>query len=297
MTQTIVTHNAKFHSDDVFAVATLLLLYPEAKIIRTRDEEEIKKANIVVDVGGIYNEQSMRFDHHQIGGAGKRDNGVEYASFGLVWKKFGEQVAGSKEVARIIDQILVQSIDAGDNGINTYKSVIDGIFPYTINGVVDLYRSTWKEVENWDNSFLQSVEWAKWLIQRQIKIARDDIEAETIVKNIYEKTTNKSIIIIDEKYDFGRESVCGTLIDYPEPMYAVLFRSDSNNWQVVTIRKEMGSFENRKSLPEVWKGKQEKELSDITGVEGCVFCHRSGFMCVVKTKEGAEKLAEIALNA
>ena len=46
----IVTHNAKFHTDDVFAVATLLVLYPDAKIIRTRDEALVKTADIVVDV-------------------------------------------------------------------------------------------------------------------------------------------------------------------------------------------------------------------------------------------------------
>ena len=144
---------------------------------------------------------------------------------------------------------------------------------------------------------MDCVKWAQWLIQRQIKIISDDVEAETIVKNIYENVTDKSIIIIDEQYDFGREIVCGTLINYPEPIYAVLFRSDANNWQVVTIRKEVGSFENRKPLPEDWRGKREQELSDITEVAGCVFCHRSGFMCIVESKEGAIKLAQIALNA
>ena len=98
----IVTHNAKFHTDDVFAVATLLILYPGAEVIRTRDESIIKMADIVVDVGQVYDAGNNRFDHHQVGGAGKRENGIQYASFGLVWKKFCEILTGGIEEARMI---------------------------------------------------------------------------------------------------------------------------------------------------------------------------------------------------
>lgn len=295
--KTIVTHNAKFHADDVFAVAVLLFIYPDAKVLRTRDENIIKDVDIVVDVGGIYDDNLMRFDHHQVGGAGKRDNGIEYASFGLVWKKFGEELTGSKEAAETLDQILVQSIDAGDNGINTFTPTIKDVSPYLIGGIVDLYRATWKEEDNWDERFIESVRWVQWLLKRQIKVIQDNVEARDIVRSTYENTKDKSIIIMDKKYDFGRESVCGTLIDYPKPLYAVLYRSDSKNWQVVSVRKERGSFEQRKPLPELWWGKRDEELSDATGVPGSEFCHRNGFMCVVESKEGAIKLAQIALNA
>ena len=49
----IVTHDGKFHADDVFAVATLLLVFPGATVTRTRDEGLIKGADAAVDVGGI----------------------------------------------------------------------------------------------------------------------------------------------------------------------------------------------------------------------------------------------------
>src|SRR5437764_1161911 len=95
---TIVAHNGNFHADDVFAVATVLLVLERSdfpawrqaipKIIRTRDPKTIEKADFVVDVGGVYDAENNRFDHHQAGGAGTRANGIPYASFGLVWKKF-----------------------------------------------------------------------------------------------------------------------------------------------------------------------------------------------------------------
>ncbi|MEX2010580.1 MAG: MYG1 family protein, partial [Parcubacteria group bacterium] len=49
--KTIATHSGMYHADDVFAVATLLMVYPDAEVIRTRDMEKIQEAEIAVDVG------------------------------------------------------------------------------------------------------------------------------------------------------------------------------------------------------------------------------------------------------
>src|ERR1035437_8220507 len=96
----ISTHNGTFHTDDVFAVATLsLFLNDKVTIVRTRDVDIIANADFVCDVGGEHDSARSRFDHHQQGGAGKRANGTPYAAFGLVWKEFGEQLSGSKEIA------------------------------------------------------------------------------------------------------------------------------------------------------------------------------------------------------
>lgn len=48
----IATHNGKFHADDVFGVALLTDLYPDATIVRTRDPQMLDTADIVLDVGG-----------------------------------------------------------------------------------------------------------------------------------------------------------------------------------------------------------------------------------------------------
>src|SRR3989338_10758267 len=107
----IITHNGTFHADDVFSVAALTLYFysqnKEPKIIRTRDPETIKTGDIVLDVGSEYDAERNRFDHHQIGGAGKRANGVPYAAFGLAWKKYGEKLCGSAEVAKEVERVLV----------------------------------------------------------------------------------------------------------------------------------------------------------------------------------------------
>ena len=69
----VATHNGSFHTDDVFAVASLSLAFSNEglQVVRTRDQEVIKSADIVVDVGRIHDVDKNRFDHHQEGGAGK----------------------------------------------------------------------------------------------------------------------------------------------------------------------------------------------------------------------------------
>ena len=64
----IATHNGKFHADEVFAISLLRRLerFADAEIIRTRDTELLKTADVVVDVGGQYDPSTHRYDHHQV---------------------------------------------------------------------------------------------------------------------------------------------------------------------------------------------------------------------------------------
>ncbi|XP_064233206.1 MYG1 exonuclease isoform X1 [Aotus nancymaae] len=63
----IGTHNGTFHCDEALACALLRLLpeYQDAEIVRTRDPEKLASCDIVVDVGGEYDPQRHRYDHHQ----------------------------------------------------------------------------------------------------------------------------------------------------------------------------------------------------------------------------------------
>ena len=112
---TIATHNGNFHADDVFSIAALMNIFPSFNLIRTRKLELIAKADIVIDVGGEYDADNGRFDHHQRNGAGQRENGIPYSSFGLVWQKYGVEICqGNHEVANSVDAGLVSTIDAID---------------------------------------------------------------------------------------------------------------------------------------------------------------------------------------
>jgi len=285
-----VTHDGTFHADDLFSTATLSILNKgNIKIIRTRDSEIIKGADYVYDVGGIYDPSINRFDHHQKRGAGVRENGTPYASFGLVWKTYGEQICGSKEVAEKIEERLVQSIDANDNGINLFEAKGE-VAPYTLQDILFCFRPSWKEKQDYDNAFMDLVPIAIKIITREIIKNRDELEADSFVKKAYEEAEDKRIIILDGNYPWGE-----TVDKYKEILYIVTTKNKL--WRVEAARKEKYNFETRKPFPESWAGKRDGELISITGVADAVFCHNGRFLVVAKSKEAAIELAQKALIA
>lgn len=299
----LIAHDGSFHADDIFAAATLSILLErkgeEFEITRTRVPELIEAGDYVFDVGGIHDEATNRFDHHQVGGAGKRNFGegdkaidVEYAAFGLVWKKFGAEVAGTQKAADIIEKKLVAAIDAGDNGFELGKYEYE-VSPYSIQTAFYSMRPTWKEESlTEDEMFFKCVVFAKEILLREIIQVRDAIEAEEIVVSVYNNTEDKRIIALDDAYPFEY-----ALHNFPEPMYVIVpSKSAKDKWSVRAVRQDSKTFKNKKDLPKAWAGLRDEELQKVTGVEDAVFCHRALFMAVAKTKEGAIKLAQIALE-
>lgn len=286
----LITHDGTFHADDLFATATLSILNKgNIKIIRTRDVKMFEKGDYLYDVGGENDEEKNNFDHHQKGGGGVRPNGVPYASFGLVWKKYGEQICGGKEIAKKIEDKLVCSIDANDNGINLFD-VKGEVAPYTLQDILFSFRPSWKEEQDFDKIFTKLVKFAVDIINREIIKTRDELEAELFIRSAYEKAEDKRIIILDGNYPWGE------IIDqYKEPLYIVSMKN--NLWRVEAVRKEKYGFETRKPFPESWAGKRDDELSSVTGVSDATFCHNGRFLSVAKSKESAIKLAEKALLA
>jgi len=284
----LVTHNSTFHADDLFSTATLSILNNgNIKVIRTRDPKIIVTGDYVYDIGGVYNPSINNFDHHQKGGAGVRDNGIPYASFGLVWKTYGEQICGSKEVSEKIDQKLVQAIDANDNGINLFD-VKGEVAPYTLQDILFVFRPSWKEEQDYDKAFMMLVPLAVKIITREIIKTKDELEANSIIKKGYEEAKDKRMIILDGHYPWGE------IIDqYKEVLYVISVKS--NLWRVEAVRKEKYSFETKKPFPENWAGKRDSDLVEATGVPDATFCHNGRFLAVAKSKEGAIKLAEMAL--
>ena len=294
-----VTHNGTFHADDLFATAALSILNNgNIKIIRTRKPKEIEKGDYVYDVGGEYNADKNLFDHHQKSGAGSRENGIPYSSFGLVWDKYGETICGNREVANLIDKKIVCPIDAVDNGFDISKSLIEGVRPYYADQVFLNNIPTWKEDNsNIDQIFEEQVALVCILLKREIKVASTDIEGKNIIMEAYENSFDRRIVILS--CDFPRYLFQQTLSILPEPTYLVYPSSHSTTWKVEAISKSPDTMDSRKLLPESWWGyiDNDERLKEITGVKDVMFCHRAGFLITALSKEGAIELAERALVA
>lgn len=291
----LITHNGKFHTDDVFACATLCLMLESKResyeIIRTRDEEIVRNGDYVFDVGGIHDPENNKFDHHQVGGAGKRENGIEYASFGLVWSKYGIELCGSKKISDYVDEKMIASIDAEDNGIDIFTTTHDNILPYAIWNITRAFLPTWKEGEDKSDSiFLEVVDLAKKILKREIIRAQARDEAEVLVEKAYLEAQDKRLIVLDAYYPWQ-----STLMKYPEPLF-VIIPVLGDRWNLLTVQVAKDSFKSRKDLPKDWAGLMNEDLQKVTGVLDAIFCHRSLFFAVANSKEGILKLAELALK-
>ena len=289
---TFVVHDGRFHADDIFAVAVVrLYLKKKGRIIRTRDMEIIKKADYVMDVGGVYDPATHRFDHHQHGGAGARPDGTPYAAFGLVWKEYGAAIAGSPEIAARIDTRLVAPIDSEDNGVSVAKPV-GALMPYTIQSFLYLSRPTWREdAKGYDTAFVKMVEIAEDILVREISVTRDYLLAEENVVRDYNQATDKRIVILEDRYPYQE-----FLVQFPEPLYVIIPNANKTQWKVEAVPATLVGFQNRKSLPKAWAGLLNDELVKMTGVEDALFCHNALFLAAAKTKEGALALATLALK-
>lgn len=76
----------------------------------------------------------------------------------------------------------------------------------------------------------------------------------------------------------------------------VIFQDLKGAWRVQAVPTEEGSFANRKPLPVAWCGLKDGELSEKSGIEGCVFVHAGGFIGGHATEDGALAMAKQAIT-
>ena len=289
----VAVHDGDFHTDDVFSVAILsLYLNKPLKIFRTRDQKILSKVDYILDVGREYNSKEKKFDHHQENWNEKRAYGISFATSGLVWKEFGEKITGSVEVANKIDEKIIQTIDAEDNGLEIYKTVFKDVAPYCMSDYLFAFNPSWNEKNlNPLKCFEEAVEETKRILKREIKKAQDCIFGAKKIKEIYAKTEDKRILVLDDNYAWKK--VVNLL---SETLFVIQETEENKSWRIKSVGLNGHQFKNKIYFPESWAGKTGMELANITGVDDALFCHNQRFMAVAKTKEGAIKLAQLAIQ-
>lgn len=287
----IVTHSGHFHTDELLAVATLLLKYPDAEIVRSRDPKIAESADVVVDVGHIYDPAKFRFDHHQPSGAGEHANGAPYASFGLVWKQFGEELAGGSDEAKIIEDKIVIPVDAGDNGLAVETEIFHGIRNYSIWDYFESFSNGAVSEEDFNTGFMEALPHAVALLKREIRAAQRSVESWREVERIYKASEDKKIIFLPEHLHWKR------VLIPTEAIFVIRPRESVKGWTVRGVPDAVHSFNVKKPFPTSWAGLDDGTLADVSGVPGALFCHRNRWIAGAQTREGAIKLAELALNS
>jgi len=75
-----------------------------------------------------------------------------------------------------------------------------------------------------------------------------------------------------------------------------VYPSNSGQWRIQTVPVELGSFEDRKSLPKAWAGLSDKALRDVTKLDDAMFCHNGCFIAGSESFESTMKMAAMALQ-
>ena len=198
----------------------------------------------------------------------------------------------SERAVDMIDKKLVAPIDAWDNGVDLVENKSD-ISPYFIQHAFISLLPTWREDRTdvgYDSAFFKAVSVAKKILLREIIQVEDALSAEEEVVKAYNQSKDKRIILLDKHYPFEY-----ILHNFPEPLFVVYYKESSKHWMVKAVRENPKTFDNRKDFPKAWAGLRDEALQKVTGVPDAIFCHRGLFLAVAKSKEGAIKLAELAL--
>lgn len=289
----LVTHSGKFHADDVFATAVLKKVFKEIELVRSRDPDTVASGDIVYDVGRVYDPATNRFDHHQPEGAGVRENGVPYAAFGLIWKHFGEQLVTDKRVWQLVDEKLVQPVDANDTGFISSAAKNGEFDNYVLDRVAGAFNPSWSEpYEDAYNNFMYLVSFAEALIDREIVRATDAVQGMQEVEKVYQAADDKRVIILEKGYPWKE-----VLVDKSEPLFVIYPEVDTDRFMIQAVNVAKSGYETRKAFPKAWAGLVDDELQQASGIAGARFCHSACFLCVNDTKEGAVQMAYAAIEA
>ena len=153
------THDGNFHCDETLATGLLLILYPDAAVIRTRNEVELAKCTIVYDVGAVFDFKTFRFDHHQKGFFETMENfQTKLSACGLLWKYFGKQIVSKllsenqaqddniiNEFYEKIYEVIIEHIDAIDNGIPLSKTPLNCPMESILSVRINKLNPSWNE--------------------------------------------------------------------------------------------------------------------------------------------------------
>ncbi|KAJ1922717.1 hypothetical protein IWQ60_006339 [Tieghemiomyces parasiticus] len=299
----IGTHNGTFHCDEALAVYLLgrTERFGDNEVVRTRDPKVLETCDVVVDVGGVYDPESFRFDHHQRGFSETFSDQFEtkLSSAGLVYKHFGREIiakelhkdASDAVVTMLYEKLYVQfieALDAIDNGIARYPKDVQPKYKDSTNLAARVGRLNpwWNEPNvDLDERFTQAVALTGAEFSERVRYyGLSWLPAYTLVESAIQKRfevdLSGQILVLetccpwkDHIYSIeAKESLA-------KPILYVLYPDGTNgHWRVQCVPVEEGSFESRKPLPTEWRGLRDDELSAKSELEGCVFVHASGFI-------------------
>mmetsp|Transcript_30202 Transcript_30202/g.63273 ORF Transcript_30202/g.63273 Transcript_30202/m.63273 type:complete len:485 (-) Transcript_30202:46-1500(-) len=344
-TKTIGTHSGTFQADEALGVWLLrqIPLYRHSPVVRSRDPSVLQTCDIVLDVGGIYNHEDLKYDHHQRDYDERFDPKIKYdesnqviqverctklSASGLIYRHYGKEVIRQYYPELTQDMVdlayvkmydsFMEAVDAIDTGVepippreNESPIQLQYVDKTGLSSRVSRLNPRWNEIDETtekspdpDARFEVASEMCgQDFLGMLTHIVESDLPARSFVdeavKSRFEIDSSGEIICLPtgglpwkgHLYDLEHEyNITDPLIKY------LLYTDQAGMWRIQAVSVEGKGFENRLSLPKEWRGVRDEDLEKVAGIEGCTFCHASGFIGGNKSFEGALEMARRALE-
>lgn len=274
---TLGTHSGMFHLDDVLSTIMLRRIYPNSKLIRTRDKAILDSCDIVYDVGSVYNPDLKRFDHHQRGFDTKFSSKYDYkmSSAGLVYKNYTNELFvtyGYKKDENyqfIVDKIYeeyILGIDANDNGYERNGN-------YEIRSLATAVKGFNKSVDE-NDTFEKAVDYIKIDFDNYMNwVFTDWLFDFKYAKQCVDNC--QSVILVADKHVSS-----GSIAIHAEKQkkdLKFLIRKEPDQFRIYGIPAGNNTFKCKAYLKESWRGLRNNSLVDVSGISTATFVHANGF--------------------
>ncbi|WP_417597166.1 MYG1 family protein [Pararhodobacter oceanensis] len=298
----LVTHSGGFHADELLSSVILTRLYPEAKLVRSRDASWITPGadRIIYDVGGDFDATAQIFDHHQRPNP-LREDGQPYSSFGLIWAHYGRAYLHAVEVPEhdieaihgSLDRGFVLPVDLLDNGaVNAAEAgpLFAGLtLPVLLESLKPVFDDRAEGAD--DRAFMAALPVARAFVEAQVRHKAAKLRAEAMVLASIEAAGEGRVLELPMGMPF-RAGVEKAGADH----LLFVVHPRGSDWALTTIRLSGDTFENRADLPAAWAGLTDAALEAASGVKGAKFCHNGRFIAVAATREAVLQMAQIAVG-
>ncbi len=270
------THSGTFHADEVTACALLLLfdLIDVDKIIRTRDSAALASCAYVCDVGGVYDAERRRFDHHQPTYTGP------LSSAGMVGEYLRDTGIMPRHAHKFLEEALLKGVDDYDNGKITAEIGTCTLSHIVSNFMPAVYEASDEEIEN---AFFSALDFVLGHLKRvyarflYIESCREQV-ASVMEKQGSYLLFSHAIPWMESFFDLGGDT---------HPARFVIMPSGSH-WKLRGIPPTLQErMQVRMQQPESWSGLEGEALQRVTGISGAIFCHKGRFISVWESKEDA----------
>lgn len=277
----IGTHPGGFHADELLAISMIsILLDSDVEIVRSRDLKALKDCDLVIDTGeGL-------LDHH-----GSRNDKISCAA-SRVYRLFYQTDECRKAADPLFWERLAALIDAvalQDNGIEVCER-----FSY-VNAMARY------EVVMGEPMFDKAFQMVRTDLMSLLYVWDAETSARTAALQIIHDNPDDTVLVFDR--DCRAANVKQLIWEQHHPALYYISPESETDWRILCCcppkekdNEEFNQFASRYLLPKTWLGKRGKELEEVSGIEGAIFCHMAGFIAGWKTKEQALEAADKAVR-